>query len=178
MIKNPDGTEYKTLGEYRHFNPKAPEHDLFNSWDEEIIKVGGSPIYYYEVFLQSGTIDPVYLEDRGKIFSNHPIELYCFYEPIPSQNSQNMFGIDSPDEMIFEFNYKYVLRTLGHPPKIGSRIYTPHLKEDWKVIQRSTGEYQHWGVLRLQVLCSRFQESTTTGEGKVTQSNRPDFEII
>ena len=86
------------------------------------------------------------------------------------------FGFDSPDEMMFEFNYKSVLRQIGHPPKIGSRLHTPHLREDWVIVQRMTGEYKLWGSLRLQILCQRFQESTTTGEGKVTQK-KPDFKI-
>ena len=35
---------------------------------------------------------------------------------------QTAFGIDSPDEMTFELNYKAVLRDLGYAPKIGSRL--------------------------------------------------------
>lgn len=176
MIRNQDGTPYKPVGDIQQFDPENPEHNLFNLWDEEIIRMGGSPIFYYEVFIQSGTVDPLYWEDRGKIFSNNPIQLYGLYEPIPSQNYMNAFGFDSPDEMMFEFNYKSVLREIGHPPKIGSRLHTPHLREDWVVVQRNTGEYKLWGSLRLQVLCQRFQESTTTGEGKVTQK-KPDFKI-
>lgn len=176
MIKNQDGTPYKVVGDIQQFDPENPEHDLFNLWDEEIIRMGGSPIFYHEVFIQSGTVDPLYWEDRGKIFSNHPIQLYGLYEPIPSQNAMNAFGFDSPDEMLFQFNYKSVLRAVGHPPKIGSRLHTPHLRENWVIVQRSTGEYKLWGALRLEILCQKFQESVTTGEGKVTQK-KPDFKI-
>ncbi len=176
MIRNQDGTPYKPVGDIQQFDPENPEHDLFNMWDEEIIRMGGSPILYHEVFIQSGTVDPLYWEDRGKIFSNNPVQLYGLYEPIPSQNYMSAFGFDSPDEMMFEFNYKSVLRQIGHPPKIGSRLHTPHLREDWVIVQRMTGEYKLWGSLRLQILCQRFQESTTTGEGKVTQK-KPDFKI-
>ena len=35
--------------------------------------------------------------------------------------------------------------------------------------QKSVENYKLWGELRLQLMCQRFQESTTTGEGKVTQ---------
>ena len=79
--------------------------------------------------------------------------------------------------VIFELNYKAVLRDLGHPPKIGSRIYTPHLREDWVIIQRNLGEFKMWGAMRLQLLCQRFQETVTTGEGQVTQK-KPDFQIV
>lgn len=175
-ILNPDGTPYKAAGSLQQFDPESPDHCLFNQWDEEIIRIGGSPIFYYEVIIPSGTIDPLYRESRGKMWSNIPIQLYCTYEPVPSQNLQSAFGIDSPDEMMFEFNFQAVLRELGHPPKIGSRLFTPHKREDWEIIQRNTGEYKLWGELRLQLLCEKFQESVTTGEGKVTQK-KPDFRI-
>lgn len=171
-----DGKPYKAVGAHRQFDPENPEHCLFNLWDQEIIEIGGSPIFYYEVFIQSGTIDPLYREDRGKIFSNNPIQLFAIYEPIPSQNYQNMFGLDSPDEMMFEINFRAALDAIGHLPKIGSRIHTPHKREDWRIIQRNAGEFKLWGEIRLQLLCDKFQESVTTGEGKVTQK-KPDFKI-
>lgn len=175
MLRNADGTPYKASGELNLYQEQK-SLSLMNFWDAEAIRIGGSPIYYYEVFIQKGTLDPLYLEDRGKIFSNYPIKLYTVYEPIPSQNYQNAFGIDSPDEIIFELNYKDVLNKLGHPPKVGSRLHTPHLGEDWVIIQRNLGEFKLWGALRLNLLCARFQESVTTGEGKVTQT-KPDYEI-
>jgi len=176
---NSDGSEYKTVGDIRQFDPENKELCLFDMWDEEIIRMGGSPLFYYEVFIQPGTVDPIYLEDRGKIFSNNPVQLYCTYEPIPSQNASGQFGIDSPDEMIFELNYKAVLRAIGHPPKIGSRLFTPHLRENWVIIQRNLGEFKLWGALRLQILAQKFQESVTTGEGKISQNkNQPDFKIV
>ena len=70
-IYNNDGTEYKAVGDIRQFDPENPDICLFNLWDEEIIRMGGSPIFYYEVFIQQGTVDPLYWEDRGKIFSNN-----------------------------------------------------------------------------------------------------------
>jgi hypothetical protein len=140
------------------------------------MKIFGSPIFYYEVFIQTGSLDKLYREDRGKIWSNNPITLYASYEPIPGQNYQNAFGIDSPDEIVFDVNYREVLDKIGHPPKIGSRIYTPHRKEDWVIIQRNVGETMLWSQLRMQILCQRFQESATSGEGRVTEK-KPDFDI-
>jgi hypothetical protein len=176
MLRNQDGTPYSLAGSIQQFNPDAPEHDLFNLWDQEALQRGGSPLYYYEVLIQPQTIDPLYLEDRGKIFSNNPVQLWCSYEPIPSQNELTRFGFDSPDEMKFEVNYRAILKAIGHPPKVGSRLFTPHLRENWEIIQRNTGEFKMWGALRLELICKRFQESITTGEGKVTQK-QPDSKI-
>ena len=175
-IKNPDGSVYHPTGSLQQFDPENPEHDLFNSLDQEVIEIGGIPIFYHEVFINMNTVDRIYVEDRGKLWSQHPVCLYGYYEPVPSQNMLGMFGIDSPDEIMFEFNYKYVLEKLGHPPKIGARLYTPHKKENWVVMQRNVEVFKLWGQLRLQVMCSKFQESLTTGEGKVTQK-QPDFII-
>jgi hypothetical protein len=44
------------------------------------------------------------------------------------------------------------------------------------IMQRGVEVFKLWGELRLQVMCIRFQESLTTGEGKVTQ-RQPDFKV-
>ncbi len=175
-ILNPDGSKFLPVGSLTQFDPESPDHCLFNQWDAESIEIGGTPLFYHEVFINVSTLDPIYREDRGKIYSTHPVQLFGLYEPIPSQNYQNMFGIDGIDEMEFEFNYQAVLAAIGHPPKVGSRIYSPHLRENWKITQRSLEEHKLWGAIRLKVFCGRFQESSTTGEGRVTQKE-PDFRI-
>lgn len=175
-IRNPDGSEYRPTGSLQQFDPENLEHDLFNLWDQEVIEMAGSPLFYYDVFINVNSIDELYVEARDKIFSAHPQKIYGYYDPTPSQNMMGVFGVDSPDEMMFEFNYRHVLRSLGHAPKIGSRIYSPHKRENWQVIQRNVEVFKMWGELRLQVMCIRFQESTTTGEGKVTQ-REPDFKV-
>ena len=174
---NPDGTPYEVSGSIQQFDPNNQEHDLFNLWDQEIIQMGGSPILYYEVFISTANIDPLYLEARDKLFSNNPVQLWGLYEPIRSQNQMTAFGFDSPDEMQFEMNYRAVLTALGHMPRIGSRLHTPHLREDWQIIQCNRGEFKLWGALRVQIIAKRFQETVTTGEGKVTQIKEP-FKII
>lgn len=175
-LKNLDGTPYALRGSVQMFDPNDRTHDLFNLWDQESIMRGGSPLYYYEVIITPNMIDPVYLEARGKLFSNNPVQLWCNYEPIPSQNLINQFGIDAPDEMKFELNYRSVLKSVGHPPKIGSRLFTPHLKENWVIVQRNLGEFKLWGALRIELICQRFQEDVVTGEGKVSQK-QPDLKI-
>jgi hypothetical protein len=118
----------------------------------------------------------LYREDRGKIFSNQPIQLFGLYDPLAAQNYQNMFGLDGPDEIKIEFNYRDVLRTIGHPPKIGSRIYTPHKRENWVIVQRAVDQFKLWGELHLILMCSRFQTSTTDGDAKPIQK-QPDFKL-
>lgn len=158
-----NGRPYAPTGSLQQFDDGLPEHALFNEWDQEAIKQGGSPIFYYELFVNMNTIDPLYLESRTKIYSPTPVQLYCYYEPVASQNFQTPFGIDSPDDMLFEFNYTAVLKTLGHVPKIGSRFFTPFLRENWVIIERKTAEMKMYQVVRLQCLCQRFQEDDVSG---------------
>jgi hypothetical protein len=176
VIKNPDGSTYNVAGSIQQFDPENPEFDLFNVWDQEVIQMGGTPLMYHEIFINVCNIDELYVEARDKLWSEKPICLYGYYDPIPSQNAMGAFGIDSPDEIMFEFNYRSVLATLGHAPKIGARIFSPHKNENWVVKQRNVEVFKLWGELRLQVMCDRFQESLTTGEGKVTQ-RQPDFKV-
>ena len=174
-ILNPDGTPYQ-LADMQRFNPNNVEHELTNLWDAEIIQFAGSPIYYYEVFVQMNTVDELYQEDRGKLYSNLPIQLQAYYEPITSQNAQGEFGIDALEEIEFQLNYKSVLNTIGHAPKVGSRIYTPHKRQNWIIVQRDVDDFRLWGELRLKLYCQVFQESLTQNEGSVTQVT-PDFRI-
>lgn len=177
MIYRTDGKPYVPTGSRQQFDDGLPEHDLFNIWDEESIKIGGSPIFYYELFINTNNVDPIYLESRTKLFNPHPVELYCFYEPVPGQKIQTPFGIDSPDDMIFELNYKSTLNKLGHPPIIGSRIFTPFLKENWVIIERKTGEMKMYGVVRLQLVCQRFQEDVVSGTSN-SESQTVDYKIV
>lgn len=173
---NPDGTPYKLKGNVGQFDPTNPAHDLFNAWDTEAIRLGGTPILYYECFIQMNTVDPLYREDRGKLFSPIPIQLFAWYEPLPSQNSQTEFGYDSLDEVEFQLNYQDVLSRIGHPPKTGSRIFTPHRNQHWQIVQRNVDDFKLWDQIRLKLYCAPFQESTTTGEGRITRES-PDFEL-
>jgi hypothetical protein len=176
VIRNPDGSAYKTTGSLQQFDPENPEFDLFNLWDQEVIEIGGTPLYYYDLFINIEAIDELYVEARDKLWSPCPVCLYGYYDPVPSSNMMGVFGADSPDEIMFEFNYRHVLKALGKPPKIGARIFSPHRREHWVVIQRNVEVFKLWGELRLQVMCQRFQESLTTGEGRVTQ-RQPNFKV-
>ncbi len=175
MIKTTCGTPYQLSGSLQTFDPENPEHFLLDVWDEEAIRLGGSPIFYYELFIQP-SVDTLNRENRGKIWAIDPIQLYGFYEPIASQNYMNVFGMDSPDEIKFEFNYRAVLKQIGHPPRLGSRLYTPHKDENWVIVQRTLGDFRLWGEIRLTIMAQRFQESTTDGGGKPTQAHA-DFKL-
>lgn len=174
-ILNDDGTPFH-LSPLRQFNPNRPDYDLFDSWDAEAIRLGGSPLAYYEVFISAADIDTTYNESRRKVWSMHPIEIWGTYDPPPSEQALGPFGLDSMTEVVFDCNYKDVLRRVGHLPLPGSRIRTPHLREDWEVVQCQLGEFRGWRAIRLQIICKRFQPSSTDNS-EFVPDDVPSFKI-
>lgn len=170
VIRKADGTPFRTTGELRMFDPKNPRNELFNRWDAEAIRIAGTPILYFECLIQIQTIDQLYLEDRGKIFAQCPLQLYAFYQPPQQNNAAGQFGVLPLDEeVILELNYQETLKIIGHLPKVGSRIFTPHRNENWVIIDVRLDQFQYWGIFRLVLHCKKFQESVTSGESQVSQ---------
>jgi hypothetical protein len=164
-IKNPDGSDYKLSGGVQQYKPNSSEMDLFNTWDQEMIRMTGMPVEYYEYMPQANTIDPVFLEDRGALWNQTPMCLMALYDRGPQMNHRDMFGYGGPDEVMFNMNLKYVMDTLGHLPRLGSRLFTPHLRENWKIDQLNVAEFQLWGRIRLQVMCKKWQENNVNPSG-------------
>lgn len=174
MLRNLDGSPYRVSGELRVFNgSENREKDLLSSYDAEIIRINGAPLLYYEYLADANSIDPQYLEARSAIFNPEPVTLYAYYDPITSQNYQTMFGVDSPNMITFELNYQAAVGAIGHLPRVGSRLYTPHRGENWEVIQRGAADWKLWGQIRLVLECRQFQESLTRGDGRVTKAQNP-----
>lgn len=177
MIKGLDGAPYSVSGSLNVFNSNPEDRALLNEIDAEIIRINGTPIFYYEIMIDSNSIDPLYREARGAIFSQDPIQIYAYYDPITSQNYQNMFGIDSLNMVTFELNYDAVVQAIGHMPLVGSRLFTPHRAENWEIIQRGSSDWKIWSQIRMVLECRQFQESTTRGDGKITQNNPLPYQV-
>ena len=180
VIRNKDGSVYKPSGTLQQTNTEDQSHELFNKYDQELFQLGGSPILYYEVIIPKNKIDPLRIEARDKLFATSPIELYTFYDPMQSRMNAGLFGIDGPSDTIsFFLNYRDTLEKIGHLPLVGSRLYTPHLGEDWEITDRKLADFQKYKVYHLQIDCQKFQETLTTQDGKVTKRDkeRPTFDI-
>jgi hypothetical protein len=177
MIRNNNGTPYQLKSSLQQFDPGDPAFNLFNQYDEELIRISGTPVFYYEILIQFQSMDKLYLEDRSKLFHPNPIQLYSFYEPPQQSNMSGIFSVDTPDEeILMEFNYQAVLGQLNHPPKIGSRIFTPHRGENWIIIDRRLDGFKLWQAFHLVLLCKKWQDDAVTGAGEVGQP-QPDFKI-
>lgn len=162
MLRNKDGTPFTASGKIRIFDPNSNKHDLFNQWDLEALKMGGTSIYYHEVIIDHQNFDKIYFEDRGKIFNPNPVELFSSYEPQADQFFQMEFGIDGISDIVLDVNYKHTFENINHPPVIGSWIRTPHLDRDWILVNTVLGEFGHWGALRLKMVLKKFQDDIHT----------------
>lgn len=174
MIKNSDGTPYKLKGEFSAYDPENKSLELINKWDQELIRMNGTPVYYYQVIIDTNMIDEVYNEARNKLFNPCFIKMWCNYQPQDQQNLSTLFGMDgSPDEeIILEFNYQSIKNCIPDISKmIGSRIFTPHRRENWIVIDYKLSDFKLWSAFRLLVHCKKFQETSTTSNGEVTKIN-------
>jgi hypothetical protein len=124
-----------------------------------LIQSYGSPIYLYEVFISISSMDQLYLEDRGKLWCPNPIQLFALYEPIEPQNPSTAFGIDGIGDVVFTCNSQAVFQALGHWPKRGSRIQTPHLNEFWVIVDYRLTTFQLWSALNISIIAEKFQEN-------------------
>jgi hypothetical protein len=175
VVRNKDGTPYAVSGSLSQLMPDSPTNELFNQYDQETIRLGGSPILYYEVFISG--VDKQYMESRNKIWSQTAVELFGMYDPIASQMAQGLFGIDGPDTLIITVNYADAISKLGHLPVVGSRIYTPMLREHWEVIDRKLDNFTRWQVYHILIHCQRFQDTLTNPAGTVSQGDQPTWKI-
>ena len=58
------------------FDPKNPDINLFNIVDDEIIRLSGSKLEFYRLYVDSTDIDDVYQEVRQKVVSRQPITVF------------------------------------------------------------------------------------------------------
>lgn len=183
VIRNQDGTPYKLEGNLKLFDPKNVDQDLMHSIDAECIQLSGSPVFYYRIYIDQSNYDDLYQESRNKVRKQQGIELIAHWEPVTPQNDLGVFGIDSPDEVVFSFNIREFKDKTGNDlPVVGSLIYTPFDKNWWEIIQighgKEGGDFQIWGKYRFQVLARKYQESITDEEPTRPEPNQAARDII
>ena len=147
-INLPNADEYESP--FRLFN-KINDQNLFNVVDEEIIKLGGSPLMIYKYY-QSKDFDNVYGEERGKTFSVTPIRVYGHYEPKPIEENLTQFGIELTNDQQFTFNKSYVERRLGRPLIPGDVVKPEFQNLKYEIYEVQEDSFESYGVYHL--LCS------------------------
>lgn len=182
VIRKQDGTPYILNGDMKIWDTENPDQDLMHSIDQENVELSGSPIYYYKVTIDEGNYDSLYMESRNKVRRQTGIELMANWEPVTPVNEMGSFGIDSPDEIVFNFNVREFREKVGEDlPTVGALIYTPFDKNWWEVIQYNHGaageDFHLWGKYRFAILARKYQESQTDQEPTRPEPNQAGRDI-
>lgn len=148
-VSLPSTDEYESP--FRLFN-KINDQNLFNAVDEEIIKLGGSPLMIYKYYQTKEQFDNVYGEDRNKTFSITPIRVYGHYEPKAIEENLTQFGIELSNDQQFTFNKTYVERRIGRPLIAGDIIKPEFQNMKYEVYEVQEDSFEAYGVYHL--ICS------------------------
>ena len=159
-IYKTDGSNFNLLGSMQTYPIKQADTELFDRLDREQIKICGSEVIYYKSFLDTN-YDELYMEASDIITSQEGYHIYSQFTPIRPTQPHTIFGIDSPDEMIFNFNLTEWKETIGELPKLKSLIYCKwDFGSVWEIIENNISEpYKIWKKYRLQVVTKKYQPS-------------------
>lgn len=133
------------------------------------IESSGHPIIIYgEIQRQNENKDKFYFEDSEKITITYtePILIYGIYEYPSRSGEYRIFGIDASDELSIEVNYDILLQKLKRMPKAGMLLKIED--ENWIVVDCNWIYNKFIGKKRLQLICSRYAESVTSGVNLIT----------
>jgi len=139
-----DSPEESRLSLYNKKNDK----NLFNSIDNENIKLSGSRVYVYQ-YIPSDDIDDVYMEIRKKTIDSEPIALWSHYDPRPMEENLTQFGVEIQNDQLFIFNKSYCEKMLGRPIAIGDIIEPEFQEIKFQVHEVQEDSFEVYGVYHL-----------------------------
>ena len=131
------------------FDPKNPDINLFNIVDDELIRLSGSKLEFYKIYVDHTDIDEVYQEIREKVISRQPVTVFGHYEPSVLQENLTEFGIEVTNDQVFVFNKSYIQQKVGRRPKEGD-IIKPHFQDQkYEIYQVQEDSFEAYGVYHL-----------------------------
>lgn len=144
-VKAPDvlDPEDNLLGLY---DPTNPDITLFNLVDDEVIKLGGSKLFFYKYFNTGNQFDDVYMEERTKSIAKEPIVVYGHYDPRVVEEELNQFGLEVVNDQIFTFNKSYIDRKLSRPPISGDIIKPFFQNQRYEIFEVQEDSFNAYGV--------------------------------
>jgi hypothetical protein len=162
MILKPDGTPLQIQGRdsYKSYRPNdTTDIDLFNTYDQDLLEVAGAPIIYYPCYIDTN-YDSLYQESIDSIITQEGYQLFSYYQPVRPLQNLNVFGIDSNDELYFNFNIAKWKEVVGNMPLVKSLIFSVFDKTYWEIVQMDQEiPYRLWNKFRLQVHTKKYQIS-------------------
>ena len=142
----------ESTSELNFFDPVNPDINLFNMVDDEMIKISGSEILYYQYVQGQDQFDNVYMEARNKPVSKDPILVFGHYEPKVLEENLTQFGIELTNDQIFIFNKSYMEQRIRGHLKAGDVLQPKFQNQKYEIIEVQEDSFELYGVYHL--VCS------------------------
>ena len=130
------------------FDKDNVDKNLFNSIDDELIKLSGSMVYLYK-YSVSQELDPVYMESRNKTIAAEPVILYAHYDPRAVEESLGQYGLEHQNDQIFVFNKSYAEMKVGRSIIAGDILAPAFQKIKYRVFEVQEDSFESYGIYHL-----------------------------
>ena len=140
------------------FDQTNNDINLFNLVDDEIIRLGGSELYYYK-FRLNEDFDDTYMETRSKTIDSQPLLIYGHYNPTVLEESLTEFGIELQNDQIFIFNKSYIEGKLRESPKAGDIIEPRFQNQKYEIFEVQEDSFELYGVYHMACSAKLLRDS-------------------
>lgn len=151
------------------FNRDNSDTNLFNSIDEEVIKLGGSEILVFKYF-KGNDVDDVYMESRQKAISTEPVKVWAQYEPRAIEENMTQFGVEVQNDQVFVFNKSHVERKLGRGIIPGDVLKPVFQDMKFEVHQVQEESFESYGIYHLTVYAKLLRDIEILQDGYLERS--------
>ena len=160
-------------GRLNFFDPANPDINLFNLVDDEMIKISGSEILYYQYLQGESQYDQVYMEARNKPVSKEPVLVYGHYEPKVLEENLGQFGIELTNDQIFIFNKTYMEQRIRGHLKAGDVLQPRFQNQKYGIIEVQEDSFEIYGVYHLVCSAKLLRDSADVQDTPLTQTSDP-----
>lgn len=160
-------------GRLNFFDPANPDINLFNLVDDEMIKISGSEILYYQYLQGDDQYDEVYMEARNKPVSKEPVLVYGHYEPKVLEENLGQFGIELTNDQLFVFNKTYMEQRIRGHLKPGDVLQPRFQNQKYEIIEVQEDSFEIYGVYHLVCAAKLLRDSSDVQDTPLTQVSEP-----
>tara|TARA_R110000796_G_scaffold134271_8_gene249993 strand:- start:510 stop:1109 length:600 start_codon:yes stop_codon:yes gene_type:complete len=162
-----------TDGQLNFFDPANPDINLFNLVDDEMIKISGSQILYYQYVQGDDQYDEVYMEARNKPVSKQPILVYGHYEPKVLEENLTQFGIELTNDQLFVFNKTHMEQRIRGHLKPGDVLQPKFQNQKYEIIEVQEDSFELYGVYHLVCAAKLLRDSADVQDTPLTDTSKP-----
>jgi hypothetical protein len=155
------------------FDPTNPDINLFNMVDDEMIKISGSPILYYQYMQGEDQYDEVYMEARNKPVSKQPVLVFGHYEPKVLEENLTQFGIELTNDQLFIFNKTHMEQRIRGHLKPGDVLEPKFQNQRYEIIEVQEDSFEIYGVYHLVCSAKLLRDSTDVQDVPLTKTSDP-----